>query len=177
MRVKPLILIPIVAVALAACSTQATTKPETTQAATEKPLFATDEQALAAAQAAYANYLEVSDQIARDGGANPERLKGLVSGDLYKDEAAGFQEIGNSGSQAVGSSSFDTLHLQSMDSKSISTYLCIDHSQIHLQNSKGDDVTSPTRIDRYPLLVTFTFQPDQTLIIESSETWSGQNFC
>ena len=177
MPVKPLIAIPLIAVALAGCSAQQPAPKETAAAAAQKPLFASDEEALAAAQAAYANYLEVSDQIARDGGANPERLKGLVSDSLYTDEVSGFQQIAQEQSIAVGSSSFDTIHLQGIDSKSLTTYLCIDHSQIHLQNLSGQDVTSPNRVDRYPLVVTFASDGNGSLIIESSESWSGQNFC
>ncbi|MEG0362407.1 MAG: hypothetical protein RR600_01155 [Aurantimicrobium sp.] len=177
MRVKPLIAIPLIAIVLAGCSAQTPAPQETTAATEQKPLFATDAEALAATEAAYANYLEVSDQIARDGGANPERLKGLVSDALYKDEVIGFQQIAQDQSVAVGASNFDTVHLQGYDAKSVSTYLCIDHSQIHLQNRSGEDVTSPNRVDRYPLVVTFSSEGNGNLKIESSETWSGQNFC
>ena len=52
MRVKPLIAIPLIAVALAGCSTEQPAPKETTAAADQKPLFASDEEALAAAQAA-----------------------------------------------------------------------------------------------------------------------------
>jgi hypothetical protein len=177
MRVKPLIAIPLIAIALAGCSTQ---QPPTLASATtaeEKPLFSSDEEALAAAQAAYAHYLEVSDQIARDGGANPERLKGLVSPSLYEDETAGFEQIVTSGLTATGNSTFDTIHLQGLEENKIKTYLCIDHSQIHLLDSSQTDVTSATRVERFPLVVSFISNPRGNLIIESSETWSGKNFC
>lgn len=177
MRVKPFIAIPLIAIALAGCSAQQPTPKESAAATEQKPLFATDEEALAAAQTAYANYLDVSDQIARDGGANPERLKGLVSNSLYIDEEKGFQQIAQEESFAVGKSTFDNVHIQGLDSNSITSYLCIDHSQIHLENLSGQNVTNPNRVDRYPLVVTFASDGKGELIIESSESWSGQNFC
>ena len=177
MRVKPLIAIPLIAIALAGCSTQQPAPQPSASTTEEKPLFSSDEEALAAAQAAYANYLEVSDQIARDGGANPERLKGLVSSDLYKDEEAGFAQLEHSELFAIGTSAFDSVHIQGSGSNSVSTYLCIDHSQIRLHDSKGNDVTSLERVDRYPLVVNFNFDQGGKPTISSSETWSGQNFC
>ena len=175
MRVKPLILIPIVAVALAACSTQATPKPESTQAASEKPLFATDEEALAAAQAAYANYLEVSDQIARDGGANPERLKGVVSSSQYEEEISPFDQLSSSGETMSGSSTFDKLHIQAVSSKSVTAYLCLDNSRLVLNKSDGTQQQSSN--PKWPLLVTFTESSNGSIVLSGSETWTGTNFC
>ena len=177
MRVKALILVPLVAVALTSCAAQVTPAPASTEAVTEKPLFATDEEALAAAQAAYANYLEVSDQIARDGGANPERLKGLVSSDLYLNEVQGFEELANSGFVAKGTSTFDELHVQEISHKYMTAYLCVDHSNINIFDDAGQDVTSSSRIDRYPLVVTFASSSSGALIVNSSDSWSGQNYC
>lgn len=177
MRFTALIAVPAIALALAGCSAQEPVAKPSTSSEEVKPLFATDEEALAAAQAAYANYLQVSDQIARDGGANPERLVGLVSPALLEDEVLGFSQIANSGWHAIGSSSFDSIHLQNRSSNSIDAYLCIDHSEIRLHDSSEKDVTSAERLDRYPLVVTFQAQADGSLILETSDSWSGQNFC
>ena len=176
MRVKPLILIPIVAVALAACSTQATPKPESTQAASEKPLFATDEEALAAAQAAYANYLEVSDQIARDGGANPERLKGLVSDQLFQESKSVFENYSSKSLEVLGSTSFDSLHVSEITNQTASYYVCLDVSGTHILSADGVDQTPTNRPARVPILFVLQNSGD-LLTIESSEVWSGRNFC
>jgi hypothetical protein len=174
MRVKPLILVPVIAVALAACSAQTPVTP-TTEAAVEQPLFSTDEEALAAAQAAYAHYLEVSDQIARDGGANPERLKGLVSSAQYPVEIAPFEELQSSGAAMSGSSSFDQLHIQSIDSKVVSAYLCLDNSAVVLNQNDGS--TKQSTNQRWPLQVSFSKNSDGSLVLSGSETWTGTNFC
>lgn len=181
MRVKPFLLVPLVAVALAACSTQAPVTPTTTDTSTEKPLFATDEEALAAAQTAYANYLEVSDQIARDGGANPERLKGLVSEDLYQQQADAYLSLAESGNHAGGVSSFDHLRIQQIagggNTPTVNAYLCLDVSNNPVISGEGSDVTPNSRESRIPLEVSFTVGKSKNLIIESSDVWTGSNFC
>ena len=176
MRVKALILVPLVAVTLTACAAQVTPAPTSTEAVTEKPLFATDEEALSAAQAAYANYLEVSDQIARDGGANPERLEGLVSPELYKESADVFKSYLSNSSHVDGSTQFDSLHISEITTSSASYYVCLDVSNTRILSSIGMDQTPPDRPSRIPLI--FQIQKaSNNFTIESSEVWTGRNFC
>jgi hypothetical protein len=72
----------LLAASLGACTWPASIPPPPPPA-TEAPLFATDEEALEAATAAYAEFLAVSGQILREGGSDPERLKPLVSDEVY----------------------------------------------------------------------------------------------
>lgn len=176
MRVKPLIAVPLIAIALAGCSTQQPTEETSTPAAQEQPLFSSDEEALAAAQAAYANYLEVSDQIARDGGANPERLKGLVSAQLFEEQKAGYLDVKNSGLLAQGSSHFDNFSIQSASADSISNYVCLRLSEIRVFDDLGTDVTPSGRNDNLPLELWWQAIGGK-LVLEKSEVWTGKNFC
>lgn len=176
MRVKPLIAIPLIALALAGCSAQQPAPKETTAAAEQKPMFATDEEALAAAQAAYTNYLEVSDQIARDGGANPERLKGLLSSEQYLLEVNSFQNYVSKAIHSSGLTTFDSLHLAESDAARISAYLCLDSSQSRVLDVNDKDVTPSNRVDRWPLLIHFEYL-NGNLVLSGSDTWTGTNFC
>ena len=181
MRVKPLITIPLIAIALAGCSAQPPTSKETTSATEQKPLFATDAEALAAAEAAYANYLEVSDQIARDGGANPERLKGLVSDALYSEQLSAYKELQSSGIHAGGSTAMDHFRIQNFSNLAsggtFTTYVCLDVSSNPVLDSQGSDVTPNNRQSRIPLSIGFVGEGSKSLIINSSEVWTGTNFC
>lgn len=176
MRVKPLILVPVIAVALAACSAQAPVTPKTTDAVVEKPLFSSDEEALAAAQAAYAHYLEVSDQIARDGGANPERLKGLVSSQLLQESEVVFETYISNAMHVEGSTKFDSLHLSEVTQSSASFYVCLDVGGTRILGSGGEDLTPDSRQSRLPILLELQLK-NQEVVIESSEVWTGRNFC
>ncbi|WP_280794917.1 hypothetical protein [Aurantimicrobium minutum] len=176
MRVKPLIAVPLIAIALAGCSTQQPTEETSTAAAQEQPLFSSDEEALAAAQAAYANYLVVSDQIARDGGANPERLKGLVSTQLFEESADVYKTYKEQSITVEGATSFDSLHIGEISQNSASYYVCLDVGKTKLLNADGIDVTPVGRQSRLPIIFEVRVT-NSSATIESSEVWSGRNYC
>lgn len=176
MRLLPVLAISIASLTLVGCSTTTPEAIPTSSSVEQAPAFASDEEALAAAQAAYAEYLSVSDQIARDGGSNPERLKPLVSGDQYSQEINSFEAYSSGGLRSVGEMTFDTFHKAGQDQSDISFYLCLDSSQSRVFNELGEDVTPHERVDRWPMYVTFSINKSK-LLVASSETWSGQNFC
>jgi hypothetical protein len=174
MRYTPLIAVPLIVLSLAGCAAVQQEPPVATVAVEEQPLFASEEEALAAAQAAYTQYLAVSDQIARDGGANPERLEGLVTKSMYTSELGTQNSFAQRGIVMTGSMSADTLHLQAVTGKTVSMYLCLDSSGASLLNSKSQEVGTKTR---WPLLVTLESTPAGELLLADSQTWSGTNFC
>jgi hypothetical protein len=166
-------------ICLAGCAAAPSAVPPSSSAhSAATPLFASDAEALAAATAAYAKYLEVSDQIARDGGANPERLKPYVSESYLPAVVSGLNRFVVSGLHAAGGSTFSKPHLQSSAGE-LGIYICNDVSNVKLLSSSGVDVTPPTRADVWPLVVRFE-QPvgnGTMLVVSGSETWTGTNFC
>lgn len=175
MRLLPVLAISIASLTLVGCSTTTPEAIPTSSSVEQAPAFASDEEALAAAQAAYAEYLSVSDQIARDGGANPERLRDIVSPNLYKEMESAFNSMKDDGLHSVGVTTFDSLHIEKRDDNSASIYLCVDVSQNLLFNTTGENVTPSSRMNRVPLVVNFVF--NGAPIIEASEVWSGANYC
>jgi hypothetical protein len=172
------LLAPLVIAGVVGCSTQPRepSKPHSTSASSPVVVI-TEQEALDAAQKAYGEYLAMSDLIAQEGGVNPERLKPLVSEGLLGAEESGFLEISSNGWHAEGNSRFDRFNLQVWTGTKLTSYLCIDHSDIRLLDINSVDVTNPSRIDRYPLQITFAFEEGHNPIIESSETWTGENYC
>jgi hypothetical protein len=172
----------LAAVMLSGCLPQQPTATPTPEASAA-PIFATDEEALAAATAAYAAYLAMSDQIAADGGANPERLAPFVTSDQQASAAESFAVYRDRGLRAVGASTFDNVSLIQIDQGSphifIDLYLCLDVSMVRAVDQSGLVVTPNNRPDRLPLKV--EFEADNTVPIElklaGSEPWSGTNFC
>jgi hypothetical protein len=180
MRFPALIAVPAIALALAGCSAQEPATQPTTSSVV-KPLFSSDEEALAAAEAAYVNYLQVSDQIARDGGANPERLKGLVSTELYLEQKPAYVELEASGLHAGGVTTMDNFRIQDFSESGskayLTAYLCLDVSKNPVLNSLNQDVTPIGRESRIPLNVTFSFDGREIISVDASEVWTGTNFC
>lgn len=169
---------PLVIGGLVGCSAQSReiSTPQTTNTSSPNILM-TEQEALDAAQKTYGEYLAMSDLIAQEGGVNPERLSPLVSQGLLGAEESGFNEISSNRLHAVGNSRFDRFKLQVWTGRELTSYLCIDHSEIRLLDINSEDVTNPSRIDRYPLQITFSFEEGNKPKIESSETWTGENYC
>jgi hypothetical protein len=152
--------------------------------ATSAPVFATDEEALAAATEAYARYLAVSDAIAEDGGAYSERITPVVAETYRNSSIEDFAALSERELRTVGVSAFDTARLQSRvgrndGSTAVTIYLCLDVSGVRIVDRGGADVTPSARDTRLPLeiqLETTVLEP-AVLKVSRSEIWSGESFC
>lgn len=154
--------------------------PGPTPEPSSTPVFASEEEALAAAEAAYAAYLAVSDAIAQEGGANPERLADLVTPEWLDKELDVFAQFADSGRRQVGATSFRNMVLQQITQDTggaeIVTYVCTDFSATSFVDSSGTDVTSEERILAASLELIFE-QGGGGLLLSGSEPWSGESFC
>lgn len=146
------------------------------------PVFASDEEALAAAEAAYGAYLEVSDAIFAEGGANPERLGEVASGDFLDASIAGFQNVAAKGWRSTGRSKIHSIELQKFDPTAASVdvatvYLCDDVSAVDVLDASGASVVSPSRPDRTLFEVSLDIDPSTNrLLVSSQEVW-GDGQC
>ncbi len=181
-RITLLAAVAVSSVMISGCA--ATPSPEPSPSPSVSPVFASEEEALAAATEAYAAYLETSDAILQQAGGDPSRIEEHVAaayGDEERDTYARYRESGN---RITGDSSFDSIRLQHASGTlstgdSLSVYLCYDVTDVQLIDSAGIDITPPDRIDRVPLEVEFEVSDGAArgLLIARSDVWSGQNFC
>ena len=147
------------------------------------PVFASDEEAQAAAEAAYAAYLAVSDAISADGGANPERIEPLVSGEQYQVELDGFTTYSAKGWKTIGSTTFDTAQLQAYadygdGTSTVSIYVCSDTTGVRLLDSTGSDITPSDSAARRTLELSFSNEePASPLVLESAGIWNSESEC
>ena len=152
-------------------------------APTTAPVFATDEDALAAAEVAYGEYLKASDAITAKNGADPNTIGEYVDSDYLPEVLDSFQKLRDDRLHSRGKLSFDRMTLQqySDDLESpatISVYLCVVATGVRLFDVHEKDVTPANRDDRVPLVVSFKTEERETnLLIESSELWTGTDFC
>jgi hypothetical protein len=146
------------------------------------PLFASDAEALAAAEKAYAAYLKVSDQIANDGGKDPERITNYVSANRLGTELAGSKTFESNRIRSEGSTAFDSPTFQQVATighdTEVAFYACWDASDVRIINPQGLDVTPADRVDRqYLEVVLTTVSGNLPLVLESDSPWSGQSSC
>jgi hypothetical protein len=150
---------------------------------TAEPVFASDEEALAAATEAYANYLKAYDLAWAEGTWPMTDYLALSTGEAHEDEAASLAKWEEEGWHATGTTSFDSIRLQSREFQdgvqSINTYLCLDISNGDVVDQNGNSVAKPDRPMRLPLEVTFdaTSSHPSDMRVSRSEVWSGKNFC
>jgi hypothetical protein len=168
----------LLALGLTACAPAEESGPTRTPIPTRTPLFASDEQALKAATEAYAAYLKMVNGIAHDGGRDVDRLRPLVSRNLFERESSGFEKTLANGRRTTGDSRFDTVSLERYDrtTEKLSAFLCLDVGNIRILDASGSDVTPAERPSRLPMSIQFALIGSKFLVSQS-DTWPGKNFC
>lgn len=148
------------------------------------PIFASDEEALAAATEAYAKYLEVSNLIRSEGGIGPERIADFVTPERLPDELAGFTHFAEGGRHSVGSITFDSAKFQKYENEqavgaTVVMYLCLDASQVKFVDGEGKDVTPDDKPNRQLFEITMVSRSvdSSTLILSGSELWDNNSGC
>lgn len=148
------------------------------------PVFASDEEALAAATEAYANYLAVHDSTWADGDGSVDDFLALTVGDAHDADKSSFDDWTAKGWRSVGTTTFDSMNLQAISQTrsgvwQVQTYLCLDGSAGDVVDSSGMSVAPADRPLRLPLEVWFvTASPSSPeLKISESNVWPGKNFC
>lgn len=143
------------------------------------PLFSSDAEALAAATAAYAAYVAMSDKIFAEGGVDAVRFGTVSTGDQLEANLQGFAEAYALHQRSSGSTTFDTVSLQSANpdrvggESSVVLYLCEDVSQVDVRNDDGVSIVSPDRPARAGYQVAFDAVPKGSthLLVASKEPW------
>jgi hypothetical protein len=160
----------LAALALAGCSPAAlqtdgsaspTLDPTAFPIASETPaapaIFGTDDDALAAAQAAFQRFLDTTNAIEADGGSGTTALASVVSGDLLTQMTASYAEMESAGVHSVGATTFDgaTFTSRAMDGavEAVTIGACIDSTDTRIVDASGATQNSPDSRARVPFEV------------------------
>lgn len=145
-------------------------------------MFASDEEALAAAEAAYRNYIAVSDQIAIDGGVGAARLADTVTPEQFETGRADFQFYLQGGLRGSGRTELDSFRAQEIRQEpgrvDVDAYVCLRLANARVIDLAQNDVTSPNRENNLPLVVHLTASgPGSVFLFNGGDVWTGTNFC
>jgi hypothetical protein len=151
--------------------------PVPTVEATLEPLFESDEEALAAAEELFIKYLAVSDLVAQEGGADPERLAEYVTQEWLDTEVEAFEKLAESGVRQVGTSRYSDATLQQASIDVVVMYVCTDSSGTRFVNGEGADVTPVDRQLNLRLEVTFAGSAEGDLLLDGISPWSDDAGC
>jgi hypothetical protein len=183
MRLAALTLVVVTALGIAGYGPRATI-PTLPPEPSGTPLFESEEEALAAAEAAYTAYLATSDLIANEGGVDPERIAAVATGDLHEDAIEGFEILREQNWHSVGQIALAGISLQYADlngdrkEEVLTAYVCIDLGAVDVLDASGESVVSPSRSDRQAFEVTFDLETESQLLVPSARTpWDGGGVC
>jgi len=144
------------------------------------PLFATEDEALKAATEAYAAYLKVADVILSDGGANPERIDSVASGDAREAFIESAEAFASKTYHAVGRSTFRGAEIEQLSAQGTSTevsaYLCLEVGGIDVLDASGASVVSATRPPTQAMEITVLYERDKPMLTTESAI-SDQSTC
>lgn len=145
-----------------------------TSTSSPTPVFASEEEALAAAEEVYARYLEVSSRIMASGGADAEQIKEVTTGEFLQASLQGFREVQMSAYRGEGKVEVRDIRIQSYFQGGgpgfLSVYACEDVSMTDVVDAQGVSVVSPTRPATTIFQTTFDLEGGQ-LLISSHESW------
>jgi hypothetical protein len=167
--------------ALTGCAPDAAvpTPPEPTV----EPIFASDEEALAAAEAAYAAYLEVSDQVLKAGAEDTEPLRSVVSPRFYQAELGSLEEFSAAGYRITGTTTVRDTRLQQFNPGTVEDvviiYLCSDVSAVDVLDGAGNSVVGADRPNQTSFEVGFDIADENPpeLAVAWREPWQGTETC
>lgn len=163
----------LIALLLAGC-TDPNPMPTPPPTPSTTPVFASDEEALAAAEEAYGKYLAAADEVIRSGGEGAEIVQPFLSAELYERDRKSFEQFIENGWTGVGKTTF-SLSLQRIDENAVVTYACDDFSQTDVLDRAGNSVVSPDRVTRVPYEVEFAV--DDHMRIVRKDLWGGDGIC
>ena len=181
---RPAAAVVVLVAALAATACTPAPQPPRTPAPSSTPLFASDEEALAAAEEAYAAYQAVEDQILAEGGIGGDRIQPYATREALQAAIEGFESYRLNGYHSVGSTGFDFIGLQSNSlgtdggNDAVAAYVCLDFSQSDVLDANGNSVVREGRPLRQEFEVSFDKGTDGgTIVLASRNPWNGNDTC
>jgi hypothetical protein len=169
----------LVAGALTAC-TESTRIPPAEPTADVAPLFATDEEALAAATAAYEEYLAVLDGMLQDPREVTVEFDEVAEGAALDAAVISVAEFVDQGFSISGPRRIGRVDLQqasiSTDMAEVTAYFCEDISGVQLRDKEGQSVSTEDRPDFTLFEATIRIDAIGAVVIER-EFWSNEVSC
>ncbi len=156
---------------------QSSPTPTPSPAAT--PVFASDAEALAAATAAYKKYILVSNLVAHSGGAQPDRISSVATGEVLRDDLSTFARFRSQMLRGTGSATFRNFRIQSTDvsTGAIGAYVCLDVSDTDVVDAKGASTLTADRVTVVPFELKFERGSGEDLLLAESSVWKGGSVC
>ncbi|MDM4763024.1 hypothetical protein QT381_08385 [Galbitalea sp. SE-J8] len=128
------------------------------------------------AERAFGDYLAMADQVAQEGGADVQRIDGLVSPahrDVEHDIAGAFaaNEV-----HQEGASVYSSFTVQRSSPDRLSAYLCLDTSNLRLLTADGLKVQGVITAAKRTMVVDLVTS-DGRIVLDRMAPWSDGSLC
>lgn len=174
-------------VVLAGCTTESSVgggSGGTSSTPTSTPAFASEEEALAAAEEAYGAFLKMEDTIFADGGVEPERITPFATGDALQAALDGFASFEEQQIHSVGAQTFEITDIvryspAAIDGEQIvDAYVCLDISEVDVLDADAKSVVDENRPPQQPFEVSFVWSAaSDGLVVGERDVWTGGGVC
>jgi hypothetical protein len=182
MRSGPVLVAAALLLALTGCVPTGTPSASPTASAT--PLFASDAEALAAAETAYAVYESAVDRSLQT--ASATGLATVATGDALKTARSSVVSFKKEGRKQEGESKISREMAADLSALTVvghstdiaQIYACLDVSMVKVVDDTGNSVSNPGRQTMFPTLVSLEWSAaNMRLLVSEESVWDGQNFC
>jgi hypothetical protein len=170
----------IAAAGLAACAPEDPVHPPD-PGPSRTPVFASEEEALAAAEELYGEYLAAENLLGAGGWNDISLVEPFLKGEALDDEIETAEGLSAKGYRQVGEIVFDSTTMQQLEDREegaleLTLYLCLDVSNASILDSADQTVVIAERPNRIGLEIAMD-DFDGDLRVERSEPWAGSDFC
>lgn len=183
MRLAPLALAAALLLALSGCVPTGS-HPSPSPSASATPVFASDAEALAAAEKAYAAYESAVDKSLQTSSSSGLEAvatgKALVAArrSVESFRSEGRTQRGVSLIRDVTPADLGPLVVAGRAGNEAQIYACLDVSKVEVVDASGLEVSNPGRQAVFPVLVSLLWSVDKRgLLVSEESVWDGRNFC
>lgn len=129
--------------------------PEPEPTPTPTAAFASEEEAFAAAEEVYREYIEAFNAVDLSDPQTFESVESLTTGDYRTDERKQMSELSAEGYTRSGELVLVSFNGIGVEESTVKARSCEDVSAVVIADASGASVVSPDRPDRYALTVSF----------------------
>ncbi|HEY9365478.1 MAG TPA: hypothetical protein VIP55_02480 [Agromyces sp.] len=172
------------ALLLSGCAGDAPAPSPSPSADAAEPIFASDEEALAAAVEAYEAFVAVSDQLSANPDGDPSIIESVVTSRYAPEFIGSLAEFHESGLSTTGEITRNGFELAQASETSdqladVQIYVCVDYTGSDIVNSAGEVVTPEDRPATHRSIVRLLGDEARStqLLVDSTELWDSSEGC
>lgn len=140
-------------------------------------VFLSNDEAVAAASAAYERFLAVEQEVGAAGGAGRERFAAVAADPFLSELEASYSAMEAAGNRVESAYAVSDQRLQQRWTEGgieqIIIYACVDWSASRLFDAAGTDISKPDQLKRLTMQIEATASSATDVKIAGSELWSN----